>query len=476
LANTLIQRNFLSRLRSLIRDISEAIRGSEKDYTEGNISKAILLLSIPMVIEMIAESLFAIVDIFFVIQLGTDQAAIVGVTESLMTLVYAVGVGLSTATTAIIARRIGEKENKKAAVTAFHAILTAIVASLIFAIPGLLFSEKILGLMGAAPEAIVRGKYYTMIMLGGNVVIMLIFVMNAVFRSAGDAAISMRVLWLGNIINIILDPCLIFGLGPFPELGVAGAAVATTIGRGTAVLWQFYILFYGNKRVKIRVREIKLQIAEFLQIIKLSLGGIGQSLIATSSWIFLMWILARFGSQVIAGYTLAIRIIIFVLLPSWGMSNAGATLVGQNLGAKKPERAEKSVWIAGFANMIFLGTISIFLIIFSEPIMRLIAFKSDENVILIASKALQIISYGLIAYAMGMVMSQAFNGAGDTTTPTILNFIGFWIVEIPMSALMAFYFNFGYESIFYSIFISETILAIMSIILFRRGKWKLREV
>jgi putative MATE family efflux protein len=476
LRNTISQKGFLSRLKSLSKDIAEAVRGSEKDYTEGNISKAILLLSIPMVIEMIAESLFAVVDIFFVIQLGTDQAAIVGVTESLMTLVYAVGVGLSTATTAIIARRIGEKENKKAGVTAFHAILTAIVASLIFAIPGLLFSGKILGLMGAAPEAIAEGKYYTMIMLGGNVVIMLLFVMNAVFRSAGDAAISMRVLWLGNIINMILDPCLIFGLGPFPELGVAGAALATNIGRGTAVLWQFYILFYGNKRVKIRFREIKIQIAEFLHIIKLSLGGIGQSLIATSSWIFLMWILARFGSQVIAGYTLAIRIIIFVLLPSWGMSNAGATLVGQNLGAKKPERAEKSVWIAGFSNMVFLGMISIFLIIFSEPIMKLIAFKSDKEVILIASKALQITSYGLVAYAMGMVMSQAFNGAGDTTTPTILNFIGFWIVEIPMAAMMAFYFNFGYQSIFYSIFVSETILAIMSIILFRRGTWKLREV
>ncbi len=470
------QKRLFTRLKSLAIDIVESIKGTEKDYTEGSISKAIILLSIPMVIEMIAESLFALVDIFFVLKLGADAVAIVGLTESLMTLVYAVGVGLSTATTAIIARRIGEKENMKASVTAFHAILTALFASLIFAIPGLFFAEKILYLMGANKAAVEQGRAYTIIMLGGNAVIMLLFVMNAVFRSAGDAAISMRVLWFANIVNIILDPCLIFGLGPFPELGIAGAAVATNIGRGLAVLWQFYILFFGTKRVQIKIKLIRIQLAEFAQIIKLSLGGIGQSLIGTSSWIFLMWILARYGSEVIAGYTIAIRIIIFVLLPSWGMSNAAATLVGQNLGAKKPARAERSVWLAGFSNMAFLGFISIFLIIFPNSFVNLLADNGDKNLIEIASNALQIISFGMIAYALGMVMIQAFNGAGDTTTPTIINFFCFWIIEIPLAAFLAFYLDFEYKSVFYSILIAESMLTAIGIILFRRGKWKLREV
>jgi putative MATE family efflux protein len=471
----LLKKN-LKRFKHLLSDISDAIKGTDKDYTEGKISKAILLLSIPMVIEMIAESLFALVDIFFVAKLGSDAVAIVGITESLMTLVYAIGIGLSTATTAIIARRIGEKEHAKAGITAAHAIFTALFASLLFAIPGLFFAEDILKLMGASPKAIEQGKGYTTIMLGGNAVIMLIFVMNAVFRSAGDAATSMRVLWLANILNIILDPCLIFGWGPFPELGITGAAVATNIGRGVAVLWQLYILFFGKKRVHINFRQIKLRISEFAQIIKLSAGGIGQSLIATSSWILLMYILAKFGSEVIAGYTLAIRIILFALLPSWGMSNAGATLVGQNLGAKKPHRAERSVWLAGLSNVVFLGIISFFLILFPETFISLLAGEANQNVIAIGSQALQIISYGMIAYALGMVLIQAFNGAGDTMTPTIMNFICFWLVEIPLAAILVLYFNFEYISVFYAIFISESLLTLFSIILFRRGKWKLSKV
>jgi len=466
----------IPRLKSLARDIAESIRGTEKDYTEGRISKAILLLAIPMVLEMVLESVFVVVDIYFVAKINADAIATVGITESIMTLVYAIGIGLSTATTAIVARRIGEKKPDRAASSAFIAILTAIAASFLFSIPGLFFSEEILSLMGVSPEAIMDGKYYTMIMLGSNAVIMLLFVMNAIFRSAGDAAISMRVLWLANIINIVLDPCLIFGWGPFPELGIAGAAVATTIGRGTAVVWQFYLLFFGNKRVQIKIKYIKLELNEFIQLIKLSLGGIGQSLIATSSWIILMRILAKYGSDVVAGYTLAIRIIIFTLLPSWGLSNAAATLVGQNMGAKKIERAVKSVWIAGIANMIFLGIIGLVLFFFSENFISLLEGNDDKKVIEFGTHALRIISMGFPAYAIGMVMVQALNGAGDTTTPTIINFFTFWMLEIPLAAFLALYAGYEQNGVFYSILVSETCMALAGIILFRKGRWKLREV
>jgi putative MATE family efflux protein len=466
-----------ARLKSLLADIVEAIKGTEKDYTQGRISKAILLLAIPMVLEMVMESVFVVVDIYFVAKLkNSDAIAIVGITESLMTLVYAIAVGLSTATTAIVARRIGEKRPELAASSSFIAILTAIMASFLFSIPGFFYSHEILSLMGVSEKAINEGKYFTTIMLSGNVVIMLLFVMNAIFRSAGDAAISMRVLWMANIINIILDPCLIFGLGPFPALGVTGAAIATTTGRGTAVLVQFYILFFGKKRVQIKLKYIKLELKEFIQLIKLSIGGIGQSLIATSSWIILMRILLEFGNQVVAGYTIAIRIVIFVLLPSWGLSNAAATLVGQNLGAKKPQRAEKSVWIAGISNMIFLGIIGTILVFYSESFITMLAGNEDKAVVDFGTKALRIISIGFPAYAIGMVMTQALNGAGDTTTPTIINFFTFWMLEIPLAAFLALHAGFEDRGVFYSILIAETCMAIAGIILFKRGKWKLREV
>ncbi len=476
LAQTASIQHTIRRLRSLASDIAESIRGTEKDYTEGRISKAILLLAIPMVLEMIMESVFVVVDIYFVAKLNSDAVATVGITESLMTLVYAICIGLSTATTAIVARRIGEKNPERAASSAFIAILTAIMASFLFVIPGLFFSSEILSLMGVSQKAINEGKYYTMIMLCGNAVIMLLFVMNAIFRSAGDAAISMRVLWLANIINIILDPCLIFGLGPFPELGITGAAIATTTGRGIAVLWQLYILFLGKKRIQIKIKYIKLELKEFIQLIKLSLGGIGQSLIATSSWIILMRILSKYGSEVVAGYTIAIRIIIFTLLPSWGLSNAAATLVGQNLGAQKPQRAQKSVWIAGISNTIFLAILSIFFVVFPEFFIRLLAGNEDIKVIEYGSQALRIISIGFPAYAMGMVMIQAINGAGDTTTPTIINFFTFWMLEIPLAAILSFYAGFDYYGVFYSILISETMMAVAGMMVFRQGKWKLRKV
>ena len=469
-------KELIPRIKSLLKDIIESIKGTEKDYTEGRISKAILLLAIPMVLEMVLESIFAIVDIAVVAKLGPEAVATVGITESLMTLVYAIGIGLSTATTAIVARRIGEKQPEKAAISAVQAILIAILASFIFSIPGFLYGEEILKLMGTSKDAIDAGKYYTIFMLSGNVVIMLLFVNNAIFRSSGDAAISLRVLLFANIINIILDPCLVFGWGPFPELGIKGAAIATNIGRGLAVLLQFYYLFFGKKRIQLHFRNIQIQIKESLQILKLSLGGIGQSLIATSSWIILMRILAQYEDDVVAGYTLAIRMIIFALLPSWGLSNAAATLVGQNLGAKKPGRAERSVWIATFSNMVFLGIIGTLMALFPQKFIMFLANENDVDMIRYGTEALRTISYGFIIYAIGMVMMQSFNGAGDTTTPTIVNFFSFWIVEIPIAAILAFYTPLEYKGVFYSILAAESVMAIIVIILFKRGKWKLREV
>lgn len=469
-------KEFIPRIKSLLSDIADSIKGTEKDYTEGRISKAILLLAIPMVLEMVLESVFAVVDIAVVAHLSPDAVATVGLTESLMTLVYAIGMGLSTATTAIVARRIGEKSPEKASVSAVQAIAIAIVASFIFSVPGFFFGEQILQMMGGSQQLVASGKNYTIIMLSGNIVIMLLFVINAIFRSSGDAAISMRVLLFANVINIVLDPCLVFGWGPFPELGITGAAVATTIGRGFAVILQFYYLFFGKKRVQIHFKHIQLKIKESIQILKLSLGGIGQSLIATTSWIFLMRILAEYQSDVVAGYTIAIRIIIFVLLPSWGLSNAAATLVGQNLGAKKPERAERSVWIAGFANVIFLGLTGIVMIIIPKEIVSLLANAKDIEMIRYGTEALQTISYGFVAYAMGMVMIQSFNGAGDTSTPTYINFFSFWLIEIPLAAVLSFYTPLEYKGVFYSIIIAESFMTVVGIILFKRGKWKLREV
>jgi putative MATE family efflux protein len=466
-----------SKIKPLLRDIIDSIKGTEKDYTEGRISKAILLLAIPMVLEMVLESIFAIVDIIVVAQLGADAVATVGITESLMTLVYAIGMGLSTATTAIVARRIGEKEPDKAAVSAVQAILIAIIASFLFSIPGFFAGEEILRLMGVSNDAIKEGKFYTIIMLTGNVVIMLLFVINAIFRSSGDAAISMRILLFANGINIILDPCLVFGWGPFPELGIKGAAIATNLGRGLAVLLQFYYLIFGKKRVQIHLKHVRLKINESIQILKLSLGGIGQMLIATSSWIFLMRILNEFESEVVAGYTLAIRIILFVLLPAWGLSNAAATLVGQNLGAGKPERGERSAWLAGYANIIFLGILGAFLMLYSEFFVKLIVIGAEKPVMIgYGADALKIMSLGFISYAMGMVMINSINGAGDTSTPTIINFFSFWVIEIPLAAFLSFYTQLEYKGVFYAIIISETIMAIVGIIVFKRGKWKLRKV
>ena len=461
-------------LKRLWRDILEAISGTDQDFTKGRLGRAILLLSIPMVLEMVMESVFAVVDIFFVSKLGAHAVATVGITESMMTIVYAIAMGLAVGTTALISRRTGEKNLEGASITAFQAIATGMLVSLLIAIPGASFASKLLTLMGADDEMVREGFMYTGIMLGGNGIIMLLFIINAVFRSAGDAVISMRVLWIANLINIILDPLLILGIGPFPELGIKGAAIATTIGRGTGVAYQFWLLFNGHGRVKLKVRHMFIQVGVLWQLIRLSLGGIGQSLIATTSWIGLVRIIAEFGSEVLAAYTIAIRVIIFALLPAWGLSNAAATLVGQNLGAGQPDRAERSVWLTAKVNMVFMGFVAIVFIIFPGFFIRI--FIDDPDIIASGAICLRIIAYGYVFYAMGMVMVQALNGAGDTGTPTLINLFCFWMLEIPLAFFMALRWGVGENGVYWAIIIAESIMTLIAALTFRRGKWKLRKV
>lgn len=460
--------------RSLWRDLSDAIRGTEIDYTQAALGRSILLLAVPMILEMMLESVFAVVDIFFVSKLGPSAVATVGLTESLMTLVYAVCIGLAMGTTAIVARRIGEKDKVGAANAASQGILVGLISAIPLAALGLFFAKDILTLMGADAWSIEHGYRYTAWMLGSNVVIMLLFINNAIFRGAGDAAIAMRVLWIANGINIILDPIFIFGWGPIPAMGVEGAAIATTIGRGFGVAMQFWVLLHGAKHIKIEWAQLRLQTDVFWHLIRTSLGGIGQFIIATSSWIGLVRIMSTFGSEAVAGYTIAIRIFIFTLLPAWGLSNAAATLVGQNLGAKQPERAEKSVWITSFYAMGFLLLVSIAYVIFSEELVRL--FTDNESVVAFGGECLRVVSYGYIIYAVGMVLVQSFNGAGDTMTPTKINFFCYWLFEIPLAYVLALVLDLGPSGVYWSIVAAETAAAVVAIILFRQGKWKLKVV
>jgi putative MATE family efflux protein len=470
----ILNRTTNNNFRTLWKSILESISGTDQDFTEGSLGRAILLLSIPMVLEMIMESVFAVVDIYFVSKLGTHAVATVGITESLMTIVYAIGMGLAVGTTALVSRRIGEKNHEGASVVAFQAIVTGMIISLLIAIPGASFASRLLDLMGAEEKMVRDGFMYTAIMLGSNGIIMLLFIINAVFRSAGDAAISMRVLWLANLINIILDPLLIMGIGPFPELGIKGAAIATATGRGIGVAYQFWLLSNGKGRVRLKPMHMFVQIRVLVSLIRLSLGGIGQSLIATTSWIGLVRIIAEFGSGALAGYTIAIRIIIFTLLPSWGLSNAAATLVGQNLGAKKPDRAQRSVWQTAKVNMIFMGLVSAVFIAIPDFFIRI--FIQDPQIIEFGAVCLRIIAYGFIFYAMGMVMVQALNGAGDTATPTVINFICFWLIEIPLAYLLALKLGIAENGVYIAIISAETLMTLIAMIIFRKGTWKLREV
>ena len=459
---------------SLWSSIREAIRGSHQDYTTGNLNRAILLLAIPMVLEMVLESLFAVVDVFFVGRLGADAVATVGLTESLLTLIFAVAIGLSMSTTAMVARRIGEKDPEDASVAGVQAIILGLAVSLLVGIPSFLCAPRLLQIMGASPDIIATGSGYARIALGGCGAIMMLFLNNAIFRGAGDAAIAMRLLWISNILNLILDPCLIFGLGPFPRLGVTGAALATFTGRSIGVLYQFYRLALGTERLPSLARHLRVNLGVLWRLIRVSITGILQFAIANTSWIVLVRIVSTFGAAAVAGYTIAIRIVIFVILPSWGLSNAAATLVGQNLGAGKPDRAEASVWRTGLYNMIFLGGVGVILILFAEPAVRL--FTHDPEVIPLAASCLRILSYGNIGYAYGMVMLQAFNGAGDTVTPTWVNLFGFWFLEIPLAYWLAIPMNLRSKGAYFSIVIAEGSIALAGVLLFRRGRWRQQKI
>ena len=454
--------------------IREAIRGSHQDFTTGSLNHAIVLLAIPMVLEMVLESLFAVVDVFWVGRLGADAVATVGLTESLLSLVFAVGFGLGLSTTAMVARRIGEKDAPGAAVAGVQAIVIGIATSFAVGLPCWFYAPRLLELMGASPEIVATGSGYARLALGGCGIVLMLFLNNAIFRGAGDAAVAMRLLWVSNIINLVLDPCLIFGWGPFPKLGVTGAALATLIGRSIGVLYQFYRLLRGTERIHVLVAHLRIDLGVLLRLLRVSLTGILQFAIADVSWVGLVRIVSLFGSAALAGYTIAIRIVIFVILPSWGLSNAAATLVGQNLGAKQPERAEQSVWRTGLYNMIFLGSVGLFFIFFAEPVIRL--FTNDAAVVPLAVSCLRIISYGNIGYAYGMVMLQAFNGAGDTVTPTIVNFFGFWLLELPLAYALAVPLHFQANGAYFAIVIAEAAIAAAGVLLFRRGRWKRQQI
>ena len=447
-----------------------AISGKEQEFTSGSIRRAVFMLSIPMILEMLMESIFAIVDIFYVSKVSVNAVATIGLTESVITLVYAVAIGLSMAATAIVARRIGEKDRKGASQAAVQVIFLGVLVSVIISVIGILYPKEILQLMGGEPELVAVGYGYTQVLLGGNITIMLLFLINAIFRGAGDASIAMWALVLSNGLNIILDPMFIFGFGPIPAYGVEGAAIATTIGRGTAVVFQLLVLFYGWSKIKIRFKDLVLRVAVMLNLIKVSLGGIGQFLIGTSSWVFLMRIMSEFGSEVLAGYTIAIRVMMFTLMPAWGMSNAGATLVGQNLGAQKPQRAEDSVWKTGKYSAIFMGIVSVIYLVFATQIVSL--FTTEAKVVENGALCLRIIAAGYIFYGYGMVVINAFNGSGDTKTPTYINFICFWLFQLPIAYLMALTLDFGPIGVFLSITLAEVLIAVIGIVWFKKGYWK----
>jgi putative MATE family efflux protein len=462
---------FQSKLPSIFSLLKQSLRGDQQDFTEGSIDRAIFLLSVPMVLEMAMEALFAVVDVFFVSRLhDNDALATVTLTESVLTLVYSLAMGFSMGATAMVARRVGEKDGKAAGVAAVQALYIGFAASVLISFIGIFFSKDLLRLMGANQNIIDHCSGYTTIMLSGNIVIVMLFLINGVFRGAGDASLAMRALIIANGMNIILDPIFIFGLGPIPAFGVTGAAIATTIGRGTGVLYQVYHLIKGKGMIKIHADNFRVNWNIIGNLLKVSAGGTGQFLIGSASWIFLVRIMSSFGSIALAGYSIGIRVIVFAILPAWGMANAAATLVGQNLGAGKPDRAEKSVWRTGFFNMLFLAGITIIFFTLARPIIGL--FTTDEAVLTNGTRCLQIVSIGYIFYAYGMVVSQSFNGAGDTKTPTILSFVGFWLFQIPLAYVLAKSLSFGPNGVYIAIVVAETAMAIASILLFRRGKWK----
>lgn len=460
----------MSRTKKIFTLVKEALKGEERIYTEGSINRALILLAIPMVLEMSMESLFALVDAYFVGHLGKAAIATVGLTESVLSLIYSIAFGVSMAATALVARRIGEKDPEGASKGAVQALYIALGFSLIVSIAGLIWSREILLLMGADAAMTDYGHGYTKIALGGNMVIVFLFIINGIFRGAGDASIAMKSLMLANGLNIILCPLLIRGWGPVPALGLEGAAIATMIGRGAGVTYQLYYLLGGKKTITVSWRHLLPRLALIIQMLKLAAGGALQMLVASASWIFLMRIISQFGEDAMAGYTYTIRIIVFAILPAWGLANAAATLVGQNLGAGEPERAEKSVWKAAYLNMICLGSVSIIFMVFAPSILRV--FSQDAAVLAYGVEGLRLISIGYVFYAFGMVMAQSFNGAGDTKTPTYINLVGFWALQIPLAWLLADVLKWGPTGVFWAIVVAESSVAVIAIVIFRRGNWK----
>ena len=459
--------------RSTWRVIRDAIRGTHHDYTDGPIGRAIFLLAVPMVLETVMESVFAVVDVFFVSRLGADAVATVGLTESMMVLVYSLAMGLGIGATATVARRIGERDAEGAAHAAAQAIWLGLTISVVLGAVGVMLAPTLLRIMGGS-EAVIANASFMQVMLGGNATVLLLFLINAIFRGAGDAAIAMRVLWLANWINIALGPLLIFGVGPFPELGVTGAAIATNIGRGTGALYALSRLVRRGARVHLERRHFRFDPALMWQMVRLSGSGMFQILIGSASWIGLVRVISSFGSAALAGYTIGIRVIIFALLPSWGLSNAAATMVGQALGAQKPDRAERAVWMAARYNLVFLGTVGILFVLFARGIVSF--FSADPVVAGYAADCLRIVALGFVFYAYGMVITSSFNGAGDTWTPTWLNLIVFWLWEIPLAYALAVAMDLGPRGVFVSITVAFSTLAVLSAWLFRKGKWKTRKV
>lgn len=454
--------------------LREAIRGSRIDYTTAPVGTAVVMLAVPMVMEMAMESVFAVVDVFWVAHLGADAVATVGLTESMLTIIYTVAMGLSIGATALVARRIGEHDPEGAARAAGQSVLLGLIVATLIAVCAAPFAPALLRLMGATPEVVATGSGFTRVMLGGNATVLLLFLLNAVFRGSGDAAIAMRVLWLGNALNIVLGPCFIFGVGPFPELGVMGAAVATNIGRGTAVAYQLFTLARGNGRVKIALRDLGLDLSIMKTVLRLSGSGTVQILIGTASYVGLVRILSVFGSVALAGYTIGIRLIIFCLLPAFGISNAAATMVGQNLGAGRPDRAEEAVWTATRFAMYFLGAVTVIFLVAAGPITGL--FTRDPEVQAYAVSCLRTVSLGFIFYGAGMVLTSSFNGAGDTWTPTLINLFIFWVFEIPLAWWLATQGGLGPRGVFIAMTVSYSTLAVVSAVLFRRGGWKSKSV
>lgn len=454
--------------------VFDALRGSHQDFSSGDLNRSILLLAIPMMLEMVLESLFAVVDTFWVGQLGSDAVAAVGLTESVMALVFAIGLGVALSTTAMVARRIGEKDPEQAAISAVQAIVLGLLLSLAMGIPGGILAPRLLRLMGATPSIVAVGTSYARIALGGCGAILMLFLNNAIFRGAGDAAIAMRLLWVSNIINLILDPCFIFGLGPFHRFGITGAALATLTGRSIGVLYQFWRLLRGTERIHVLARHLRLNVAVFGRLLRISLTGILQFIVSNTSWIGLVRIVSVFGGAAIAGYTIAIRIFIFYTLPLWGFSNAAATLVGQSLGAGDPERAEQAVWRTGIYCMAILAAIGVVLFIFAAPVAGI--FVHDPAVVATGAMALRIFVCGNIAYAWVMVTLQAFNGSGDTVTPTFVYFFGFWVLELPLAWFLAHGLHMRERGAYIAVVVAETAIAMGSLIMFRRGRWRTQRI